>query len=76
MASTPDSPEEKVVIVEEKVEAAASVVVENVINIEEMAREKERQEKEVIETYIAESRARQEWKEKLRSKNQEAEANR
>ena len=48
----------------------------DVINIEAIAKEKERLEKEAIEAAIAEAHARQEWKESLRSKNVEAEANR
>ena len=54
----------------------AAAVEADVIKIEEMAMEKERLEKEAIETYLAEARARQEWKESLRGKNVEAESNR
>ena len=57
-------------------EPAIAVEEVDVIKIEEMAKEKERLEKEAIETYLAEARARHDWKESLRSANVEAEANR
>ena len=58
------------------VKESVAPVETDVIKIEEIAKEKERLEKEAIEAAIAEAHARQEWKESLRSKNVEAEANR
>ena len=48
----------------------------NVINIEEMEREKERQARESLDTYLQEVRRKNEWKETLRSVNMEAASNR
>ena len=76
--STPSTspPEEVKDNVEPLTEPAAAVEEMDVIKIEEMAKEKERLEKEAIETYLADARARHNWKEGLRSANVEAEANR
>ena len=48
----------------------------NVINIEQMEREKERQARESLDTYLQEVRRKNEWKETLRSVNMEAASNR
>ena len=69
-------PEEVNDNVEPSTEPATAVEEVDVIKIEEMAKEKERLEKEAIETYLADARARHDWKEGLRSANVEAEANR
>jgi len=49
---------------------------DNVINIEEMELQKEKQARDMIENYIAEARVKMEWKENLRKANIEAAANR
>ena len=48
----------------------------NVINIEEMEREKDRQARDSLDTYLQEVRRKNEWKETLRSVNMEAASNR
>ena len=72
------APEEVKDNVKDDVEPLTEPAVEevDVIKIEEMAKEKERLEKEAIENYLADARARHDWKEGLRSANVEAEANR
>ena len=70
------SPPEEVKDNVEPLTEPAAVEEVDVIKIEEMAKEKERLEKEAIETYLADARARHDWKESLRSANVEAEANR